>query len=188
MIITRSATLVSVRPNSHCPVQAYPIPPPDRPRSASLRRALRDGPRRRPLRCPGFTYSYDPYGAPTLTQTSGGNGVPQNPYTFKQGTQDRTTGWIKYGARYYSPANANRYTYAANNPINLTDPTGEASACSDFTVAAGSFTVATGFFGIGAIFATGTIVGAPAGVVLGVATGISAIGAGISTIGAGYSC
>ena len=27
-----------------------------------------------------FVYSFDPYGLPTLNQTTGGNGVPQNPY------------------------------------------------------------------------------------------------------------
>ncbi|MFQ4150211.1 RHS repeat-associated core domain-containing protein [Arthrobacter sp. LAPM80] len=136
---------------------------------------------------PGFTYTYDPYGAPTLTQTAGGNGVPQNPYLFKQGTQDRTTGWVKYGARYYNPttgrftqqdtldtplnpANANRYTYANNNPLNLSDPTGLISQCSlltDASLGLGAVSLATG---VGAIFATGTILGAPAGAFL---TGVS---------------
>ncbi len=41
-----------------------------------------------------FAYTYDPYGVPTLTKDSGGNGKPQNPYTFKQGLQDRSTGWV----------------------------------------------------------------------------------------------
>jgi RHS repeat-associated protein len=88
-----------------------------------------------------FAYSYDPYGKPALTENSGGAGVPQNPYTFKIGLQDRATGWVKYGQRWYSPgigrwtqmdtldapldpANANRYAYAANDPINNSDPLG----------------------------------------------------------------
>lgn len=91
-----------------------------------------------------FAYNYDPYGTPTLTETSNGLGVPQNPYTFKAGLQDRATGWVKYGQRWYNagtgrwtqmdtldapldPANANRYAYAANDPINNADPLGLAT-------------------------------------------------------------
>ncbi|MCC3280425.1 RHS repeat-associated core domain-containing protein [Arthrobacter sp. zg-Y40] len=88
-----------------------------------------------------FAYAYDPYGRPALTEDSGGLGVPQNPYTFKIGLQDRATGWVKYGQRWYNPgigrwtqmdtldtplnpANANRHAYAANDPVNNSDPLG----------------------------------------------------------------
>ena len=67
--------------------------------------------------------------------------MPQNPYLFKGGIQDRTTGWVHYGARWYNPgtgrwtqqdtldnpldpANANRCAYAGDDPINNLDPTG----------------------------------------------------------------
>jgi RHS repeat-associated protein len=89
-----------------------------------------------------FAYTYDPYGVATLTANSGGNGVPQNPYLFKGGIQDRTTGWIHFGNRWYNPAtgawtqqdtleapldpaNANRYAYAGDDPVNGVDPTGQ---------------------------------------------------------------
>jgi RHS repeat-associated protein len=88
-----------------------------------------------------FAYDYDPYGVPTITADSGGLGTSQNPYMFKAGIQDRVTGWVKYGQRWYSPTlgswtqqdtldtplnpgDANRYAYAANGPINNSDPRG----------------------------------------------------------------
>ncbi|MFE4469061.1 RHS repeat-associated core domain-containing protein [Leifsonia sp. NPDC056824] len=88
-----------------------------------------------------YSYTYDPYGLPTLTYTSGGNGITQNPYLFKGGIQDRATGFVKFGGRWYDPAtgrwtqqdtldapldpaNANRYMFAGDDPINNADPSG----------------------------------------------------------------
>ncbi len=87
------------------------------------------------------TMSYDPYGVAVGNDPTGGRAVPQNPYTYVGGLQDRTTGWIKYGQRWYDPAagrftqqvtldapldhgNANRYAYPGGDPINHQDPTG----------------------------------------------------------------
>jgi RHS repeat-associated protein len=76
------------------------------------------------------------------------HGVPENPYLFKGGIQDRATGWVHFGARWYNPttgqwtqqdtldtplnpSNANRYAYAADDPINGIDATGNnPTACS----------------------------------------------------------
>ncbi|WP_349897793.1 RHS repeat domain-containing protein [Parafrigoribacterium soli] len=89
-----------------------------------------------------YAYSFDPYGTAILTAGGGGGGEQQNPYLFKGGIQDRTTGWVHFGARWYnpttgrftqqdtldtplSPANANRYAYAGGDPLNNLDPSGE---------------------------------------------------------------
>jgi RHS repeat-associated protein len=87
---------------------------------------------------------YDPYGAVTRLDAKGDTGGwLENPYVFHGGVQDRATGNIKFGQRFYNPTtgtwtqqdlinapldphNANRYEYAADNPINYTDCTGRA--------------------------------------------------------------
>ncbi|MBD8057526.1 RHS repeat-associated core domain-containing protein [Cellulomonas sp. JH27-2] len=88
-----------------------------------------------------FVYNFDPFGVADLVEDGGGNGPPQTPFLFTGGLNDRTTGWTLNGARYYNasegrwtqqdtldtpldPSNANRYAYAANNPVNYVDPQG----------------------------------------------------------------
>jgi len=88
-----------------------------------------------------YALQFDPYGSATQTSVGSNGGTTQNPYTFHAGLQDRATGYIKFGARWYDPAtgtwtqqdtynaplspgNANRYLYAGGDPINVTDPNG----------------------------------------------------------------
>jgi RHS repeat-associated protein len=90
-----------------------------------------------------YILKYDPYGAATRTDSAGPTGGwTENPYLYQGGIQDRESGLIKFGARYYNtttgnwtqqdtrntplnPTNGNRYQYAADNPTNNTDPTGQ---------------------------------------------------------------
>ena len=88
-----------------------------------------------------FAYTYDPWGLQTLTAGGTGNGAGQNLYAFHAGIKDRGSGLIKFGQRWYDPtsatwaqqdtpdnpldpANANRYAYAGDDPINGQDPSG----------------------------------------------------------------
>lgn len=101
-----------------------------------------------------FEQSFDPYGTVTVTLDSGGWGSATNPYLFKGGIQDRTTGWVHFGNRWYNPAsgewtqedtldspldpaNANRYAYAGGDPLNGYDPTGQSCASDVIFGAAG---------------------------------------------------
>ncbi len=83
-------------------------------------------------------YAYDPYGNRIASGTTGSVG---NPFQFAGGYRD-TTGFYKFGARYYDPnlgrwtqrdpvagsisepSTLNRYSYAGNNPVNFVDSTG----------------------------------------------------------------
>ncbi|MFI5761798.1 RHS repeat-associated core domain-containing protein [Streptomyces sp. NPDC051563] len=96
-------------------------------------------------------YEYDPYGAAQTVKS--GTAATENPYRFVGGTYDRTTGYLKYGQRWYDPttgrftsqdpltfladpAQGNRYAYAGDDPINNIDPSGK-SIWSSVTGAVG---------------------------------------------------
>lgn len=102
-------------------------------------------------------WEYDPYGVADLTEQS----VTQayTPFMYTGGLNDRVTGWTLNGARYddagegrwtqmdtlhapLDPSNANRYAYAANNPVNYTDPTGRASGADFVGAVAGGLLAA----------------------------------------------
>ncbi|NWL10447.1 hypothetical protein DM793_03905 [Paenarthrobacter nitroguajacolicus] len=78
------------------------------------------------------TYTYDSWGNTTATGTQ----APANPWQYAGGYKDTTTGYTKFGARYYNPTTgrftqpdpsrqeANAYLYAGANPVNNTDGSG----------------------------------------------------------------
>jgi RHS repeat-associated protein len=143
------------------------------------------------------TYAYDPYG----NTTSSGSEAAANPFRFKGGYAD-TTGYYKFGTRYYSPtlgswtqqdpiagtvqnpSAVNRYPYAGDNPVNFIDPSGASffGAIGNFiqnTVLGGSKCVHQG---VGGAIAGG-VGGAQTGTLPGVA-----IGAGLGFIGLDLAC
>ncbi len=141
-------------------------------------------------------YSYDPYGD-HATATALNGALPANPWRYAGGALD-STGLYHFGARYYDPAigrwtqqdsivslgdpgNANRYAYAADDPVNYTDANGlkrKKGSFSNVEVCAlgGNLSGAVGA-GVGAVSGTpffgpaGTLSGALGGYVIGYAGG-----------------
>ncbi|WP_349897795.1 RHS repeat-associated core domain-containing protein [Parafrigoribacterium soli] len=147
-----------------------------------------------------YAYSFDPYGTAILTAGDGGGGAQQNPYLFKGGIQDRTTGWAHFGARWYNPttgrftqqdtldtplnpANANRYAYAGDDPLNNLDPGG--LLCKELIgegIAIAAFGVVVGVLGQ---IPDATVIGLPIGAVA-AAAGITLAAGGVITAAIGY--
>ena len=84
-------------------------------------------------------YDYDPYGGILNVIPN----QPSNPFQYEGGYFESSTGLVKFGTRYYnpnlgrwtqqdpdggslaSPDTLNRYLYAADDPVNLRDPSGK---------------------------------------------------------------
>ncbi|MFE9250230.1 RHS repeat-associated core domain-containing protein [Streptomyces sp. NPDC007088] len=135
---------------------------------------------------------HDPYGAVQIDKPTGTAAV-QNPYRFVGGTYDRTTGYVKFGRRWYDPttgrfttqdqysflgdpARGNRYAYAGGDPINNTDPNGQWSITDAMSVGLAVVGVAaatpTGGASLSALGAAG-LIGAEAGFGLSLGCGLS---------------
>jgi RHS repeat-associated protein len=130
------------------------------------------------------TYAYDPYGATTTSGTQ----AAADPFRFKGGYQD-TTGYYKFGTRFYLPNTAawtqqdsiagtvqnpsavNRYPYAADDPVNLVDPSGM-SILDDIAAGVGAALAAVG---VAALFVTLPVWATALAAVVGVALAVYAI-------------
>jgi len=142
-----------------------------------------------------FSKNVDPYGTETVTYDGGGDGLVSNPFAFKTGIDDTVTGLIKFGQRWYDPylgawtqqdtldspldlSNGNRYAYAASDPINGSDPTGQLTGTE--------IRCGLAFLGVATIFGVlaGTVVGglvASAAVAGGIGQ-LTALGTGVAGI------
>jgi RHS repeat-associated protein len=136
------------------------------------------------------TSNYDPYGVGALTGS--GNGASQNPYTFHGGIQDRASGLVKFGIRWYNPitgtwtqqdtldapldpGNANRYVFTGGDPINGLDPTGHGCG-TDIANAIGNSLLALGIIGA-ALFAAPETLGGSIALGASIAGGLIVAGA-----------
>jgi len=151
-----------------------------------------------------YTVQYSPYGAETVTFGDTSAQWKQNPYGFKTGTRSANTqtGLTKFGMRWQaatigswiqrdtldaplSPANANRYAFVGNDPINHSDPQGrlaqQAGMAAVRVVAA-----ATGLYSANSLL-TGqdTLAGFAAGTLTEVGCGLATAAVGLPTLGIG---
>lgn len=120
--------------------------------------------------------------------------MSENPYLFGGGLQDRATGHLKFGTRWYDPAtgawtqqdarntpldphNANRYAYAAGDPTNNADPTGH--GFGDFAAALAGALVGTvtsaALDGVAGPIIGGAVGGCVGGAVTSLLTGSNAL-------------
>jgi len=142
------------------------------------------------------TYKYDPYGKQTST-----TGTIANPWRFAGQYYDATTGLYKMGQRYYNPANArwtqqdpirqiadqrqsDRYPYAGDDPINITDPNGTFWDTVMHVGLTAESTVETLGLGSATLAVGGSCVVGSAGMATPVCAGITAEGAGMTTASA----
>ena len=161
-------------------------------------------------------YSYDPYG--NLTSSTR---TVSNPWRYAGGYYDSATHFYTFGIRYYDPTTgrwtqrdpvggslaettkANPFVYAANDPVNEIDPSGQNGIDSPECLAAIAFAVPTAYTFLlwvdataGSIFiaggttflesiAEGNVIGAVGGIVVAIIGALFEV-AGVSAIIGGF--